>query len=378
MMQALSMDDPNAGVQAARDAWVPRPSSAEAAARRSPTRLAKFGSAPGDFSRQRSVLEQYDLPLPRARTAGAAAFAPVMGADDAPPYYGLPARARTAGPSIVAEEELYFGSPAGSGRFAAESAGYVLPLRSGSMAAEYVYESQPQRPKTVEVRTERAEFEEARPQRTRTVEVRTQRGGYRDDTEQQLQGSRSRAEKDFVLRSEKSFTQGYKAGLDAARAFAARAASGQISAEADDDSFAEGAQQEMGVSGGSKRAGGVRRAVSSMPQEQPGRRPYNGDVDLRRSRSAPRPAHVRYDDEEGEGFNGDSSLGQDLRQEPGVRTSVEDYGMAAEEAVEEDRMDLEPQQEANVPEVELPSFQTLVQRQKSQQVLHTSSLKNEL
>ncbi|KAK9907534.1 hypothetical protein WJX75_005496 [Coccomyxa subellipsoidea] len=249
------------GVQAARDAWVPRLSSANAAARRLPTRLAKFGSAPGDFSRQRSVLAQYDLPLPHARTAGAAAFAPVLGADDAPPYYGPPARARTAGPSIAAEEELYFDSPArgGSGRFAAEPAGYMPPLRSGSMAAEYVYESQPQRTKTVE--------------------------------------------------SEKSFTQGYKAGLDAARAFAARAASGQFSAEADDDYFAEGAQQETGVSGGIKRAGGG----------------------------------------------------------PGVRTSVEDNGMAAEEALEEDMMDLDLQQEANVPEVELPSFQTLVQRQKSQQ-----------
>jgi hypothetical protein len=373
MMQALSMDDPNAGVQAARDAWVPRLSSANAAARRLPTRLAKFGSAPGDFSRQRSVLAQYDLPLPHARTAGAAAFAPVLGADDAPPYYGPPARARTAGPSIAAEEELYFDSPArgGSGRFAAEPAGYMPPLRSGSMAAEYVYESQPQRTKTVEVRTERAEFEEARPQRTRTVGVRRQRGEYQDNTEQELQGSRSRAEKDYVLQSEKSFTQGYKAGLDAARAFAARAASGQFSAEADDDYFAEGAQQETGVSGGIKRAGGVRRAVSSMPEEHPGRRPYNGDADLHRSRSAPRPARVRYDDEEGEGSNDDSSLGQDVRQGPGVRTSVEDNGMAAEEALEEDMMDLDLQQEANVPEVELPSFQTLVQRQKSQQVLHT-------
>ena len=46
-----------------------RPLSAEAAARISPTRMRHFGSAPGDFRHQHSVLAKYDAGLPRSRTA---------------------------------------------------------------------------------------------------------------------------------------------------------------------------------------------------------------------------------------------------------------------------------------------------------------------
>ena len=320
-----------------------RPSSAEAVTRRSPTRLAKFDSAPGDFSRQRSVLEQYDMPLPRARTAGAAAFVPVMAVMDAPPYHRAPARARTAGPA-----DDYVDAPArgGSGRYAAEPAGYTPPLRGSSTAADYSYDP--------------------RPQRTRTVEVRTQREEYQDDAEQLPRGS-SRAEKEFVLRSEKSFTEGYKAGLEAARTFSARAASGRFEAEADEFP-AEGAPRETGRQWGSKPAGGVRRAASSMPHG----RLYDGDADLRRSRSAPRQGWVRYDDEEQEEEIFEDAPGQDARQRSGAKVSAEDYGNEAvgeEEQEEEARMQVE--READAPEVELPSFQSLVQRQKSQQVLAT-------
>ncbi len=338
-------------IAAPRESWVPasaaaRPSSAEAVTRRSPTRLAKFDSAPGDFSRQRSVLEQYDMPLPRARTAAAAAFVPVMAVTDAPLYHRAPARARTAGPA-----DDFFDAPArgGSARYAADPAGYTSPLRGSSTAADYSYDP--------------------RPQRTRTVEVRTQREEYQDDAEQ-LPRRSSRAEKEFVLRSEKSFTEGYKAGLEAARTFSARAASGPGRFEAEADEFpAEGALQETGRQWGSRRAGGgVRRAASSMPQG----RPYDGDADLRRSRSAPRQGRVRYDDEEEEEEIFEDAPGQDARQRSGAKASAEDYGNEAvgeEEQEEEARMQVE--READAPEGELPSFQSLVQRQKSQQVLAT-------
>lgn len=82
-----------------------RPSSPRA---RSPTRLAKFSSAPGDFAHQRSVLARYKTPPPvRARTAGAAdpMFSPVTNAGEAP-YYP-PVRARTAGPSIFSPVSAY-------------------------------------------------------------------------------------------------------------------------------------------------------------------------------------------------------------------------------------------------------------------------------
>lgn len=47
-----------------------RPLSADAAARISPTRMRHFGSAPGDFRRQHSILSKYDAAaLARSRTA---------------------------------------------------------------------------------------------------------------------------------------------------------------------------------------------------------------------------------------------------------------------------------------------------------------------
>ena len=46
-----------------------RPLSAEAAARISPSRMRHFGSAPGDFRHQHSVLAKYDAGLLRSQTA---------------------------------------------------------------------------------------------------------------------------------------------------------------------------------------------------------------------------------------------------------------------------------------------------------------------
>lgn len=54
-----------------------RPASPEAAARRSPTRLAKFSSAPGDYGRQQATLAKYDTPP--VRSASAAPYAPSRG-----------------------------------------------------------------------------------------------------------------------------------------------------------------------------------------------------------------------------------------------------------------------------------------------------------
>ena len=72
---------------------------------RSPTRLAKFSSAPGDFARQRSVLDRYEAPPPlRARTD--LGFSPVTDAGEAP--YHPPLRTRTtAGPSVFSPVSAY-------------------------------------------------------------------------------------------------------------------------------------------------------------------------------------------------------------------------------------------------------------------------------
>ncbi|BDA48117.1 probable zinc finger protein Dzip1 at N-terminal half [Coccomyxa sp. Obi] len=369
------------GSQTARESWVPvsaglRPSSPRA---RSPTRLAKFSSAPGDFTRQRSVLARYETPPPlRARTAGAAdlRFSPVTDAGEAP-YYP-PARARTAGPSVFSPvsaytDDSYYDALAhgASSRYEGEPAGYEPPLRGRSAMPDYTYENRPQRTRTVEVQTggvgyeaarpqrtrtvqmqtERADYDEVRPQRTRTVEVQAQHAELDEEAEPQQTGRSSRAEKEYVLRAEKSFTKGFKAGLEAARSFSARAAAEAQAADA------EGAPQETGV----RHSGGMRRAASSMAQET-GRARYHEDGDLRRSRSAPRPAHVRYQEQQEEEDVGYRAQQHSVRQ----GSSGDEHG-SGEEAAHAYRAESLPQREADVPEVELPSFEALVERQKSQQ-----------
>lgn len=215
--------------------------------------------------------------------------------------------------------------------------------------------ARPQRTRTVEMQTERVEHEEERPQRTRTVEVQAQHAEYDDEAEQQPIGRSSRAEKEYVLRAEKSFTKGFKAGLEAARSFSARAA-------AEAQAEAEGTPQETGA----KHSSGMRRAVSSMAQET-GRARHHEDGDLRRSRSTARSAHVHYKEEQAE---------EDLvyhAQQHNVRrgSSGDEHGSvdaAVEEAAHVRRAESLPQYEAKVPE--LPTFEALVERQKSQQVLH--------
>ncbi|CAL8462888.1 g2422 [Coccomyxa elongata] len=369
------------GSQTARESWVPvsaglRPSSPRA---RSPTRLAKFSSAPGDFARQRSVLARYETPPPvRARTAGAAdlMFSPVTDAREAP-YYP-PVRARTAGPSVFSPvsaytaDSSYYGElgHGASGRYAAEPAGYAPPPRGSSTMADYTYEDRPQRTRTVEARTDDVGYEAAQAQRTRTVEMQTERveheevrpqrtrtvqkqhAEYDDEAEQQPTGRSSRAEKEHVLPVEKSFTKGFKAGLEAARSFSARAA-------AEAQAEAEGTQQETGV----KHSSGMRRAVSSMAQKT-GRGRHHEDGDLRRSHSAPRSAHVRYEEGQEE-----EDVGYHAQQHSVRRGSSGDEHESVDAAVEEAahvrRAESLPQREANVPE--LPTFEALVERQKSQQ-----------
>lgn len=213
----------------------------------------------------------------------------------------------------------------------------------------------PRRTRTVQMQTERMEHEELRPQRTRTVEAQAQHAEYDDEAEQQPTGRSSRAEKEHVLRAEKSFTKGFKAGLEAARSFSARAA-----AEAQAET--EGAPQETGA----KHSNGMRRAVSSMAQET-GQGRHHEDGDLRRSRSAPRSAHVRYEEEQEE-----EDLGYHTQQNSVRRGSSGDEHGSVDAAVEDTahvrRAESLPQREANVPE--LPTFEALVERQKSQQVLH--------
>ena len=239
------------------------------------------------------------------------------------------------------------------------------PQRTRTVAAQtagLAYEvAPPQRTRTVEMQAERAEYVEHQPQWTRRVEVQAQRAEYEEEVEQQPTEGSSRAEKEYVLRAEKSFTKGFKAGLEAARSFSARAA-----AEAGAHADAEGTLRETGA----KQPGGMRRAASTMTQDT-GRAyaQHHEDSDLRRSRSAPRSARARYEEEQDE----EEDVGYHAQQRDVL--SREEQGSTAEEAAHARRAESLPRGEADVPGVELPTFEALVERQKSQQVcISTSSV----
>jgi len=183
-----------------------------------------------------------------------------------------------------------------------------------------------------------------------------------------------------------SFSSG--SGGAPSASFAARAASRLEEGDPSDGDAEEreGAPRETGdgpaaaaAAVGRHYSKAMRHAVSMMPQDSGRRFDSDEGSELRRSRSAPRPAHARYEEhleeEEEEIFEVEQSSSRRVarpRGASGLLQSDKEYRAAAAAAAADEgagprRMDSLPRRDAR--EAEAPSFETLVQRQKSQQVL---------